>query len=244
VSSLHKIAADSYATGEENMAADLELLERVRSGELEAAFRTYMWKPWAVSLGRHQSVDAIDADIARSKNIDVVVRPTGGRAVLHAEELTYCIVARGRPRAIYARVHEVLSQALRSLGAKDLHDETDEHLVRQHYRSSSPLGQACFAANAQHEVLFEGRKIIGSAQRIVDGVVLQHGSILCGDAHLMLAELVRSVDDRSAFRNQLNSASASLSQVLQRAVDPSEVQQALHALQPTIAELLNSVADA
>ncbi|RPI67736.1 MAG: hypothetical protein EHM43_06735, partial [Ignavibacteriae bacterium] len=106
------IEHEGSSTGAQNMARDLELLEMVRSGGLDLAFRTYTWDPWAVSLGKHQQTEAIDVAETQRRGFDIVHRPTGGRAVLHARELTYCIAVRGKPQDVYAQVHSALYEAL------------------------------------------------------------------------------------------------------------------------------------
>jgi lipoyl(octanoyl) transferase len=79
-----------FNTGKFNMEFDLSLINNCRDDE--AYFRLYRWKPYCISLGANQSNDSIDNGKASINNIDVVKRPTGGRAILHAEELTYSVV--------------------------------------------------------------------------------------------------------------------------------------------------------
>jgi lipoate-protein ligase A len=215
------------------MARDLELLEQLRLSDAPRLWRLYTWEPWAVSLGKHQSLEAIDLEAAAAHGIDVVHRPTGGRAVLHAEELTYCVVARGIPAVVYEQAHSIIHDALcKVLGAKAdlLEFDTVGSDLRSHYASGSDLGQACFATSARTEIMSGGRKVVGSAQRVIDGLVLQHGSILCGPAHLLLSEFVNIPHERRApFRQALQRTSISLSEIAGRAVVANEVAAALDA---------------
>ncbi len=219
------------ATGSENMAADLALIDKLRSSNEPAVGRTYMWKPWAVSLGKHQPESTINLAEARRRGFDVVHRPTGGRAVLHAEELTYCIAARGTPQHVYAAVHAAILSSLRYVlgeqGNSIVFNQVPTDL-RTHYASESNLGQACFSSSARFELMASGRKVVGSAQRIIDGIVLQHGSILCGDAHLILADVVAIPDEsRTTLQSALRSSSISLSEIAGRNIEPESIAMAM-----------------
>jgi len=199
-------------------------------------WRTYTWQPWAVSLGKHQDIAAIDAMAARRYSIDIVHRPTGGRAVLHANELTYCVVACGKPAEVYAKIHQTIHKALvQVLGdnGRLLEFDTVGHDLRSHYASGSDLGQACFATSAKSEIMVNGRKVVGSAQRVVNGIVLQHGSILCGPEHLLLSELMPIPDERkTVFKAALQRSSISLSEIAGYAITPEDVAKALSIIHP------------
>lgn len=221
------IVDSGAATGEENMRRDLELCERVRTGEILPTLRLYTWKPWCISLGKHQSVSSLDIAAVASAGFDVVNRPTGGRAVLHADEVTYCVCVPVRDaldaRRIYAEVHQILYSALSTL-APDLTFAAVDQDLRQHYASSGPLGQVCFTSHARTEILWHGKKIVGSAQRVLDGVVLQHGSILCGAGHEQLAEcIIAEADDRRRLRESMSASSATLSDAAGHSVTTSDV---------------------
>jgi len=223
-------AFEGARSGSGNMQRDLELAAHVQRGTLDGAFRTYQWQPWTLSLGRHQKPDVADHAQLVARNLDLVTRPTGGRAVFHADEITYAVMVRTTaPRLFYQRVHLLLLQAISTLvpGRLDLTSKPTD--LRQHYAASGPLGQACFTASAATEILCEGRKVVGSAQRILDGdVVLQHGSILCGPAHLEVADLLRIDEaERSRLRTELDRTSTDLSAIAAHRVDPLDVAQAI-----------------
>lgn len=221
------------ATGEENMRRDLELWEQVRHGRVPMSLRLYTWQPWCVSLGKHQPLEAMDRDACQRSGFDIVHRPTGGRAVLHADEVTYCICTPVQDslqaRGVYAEVHQLLYAALSSL-CTDLSFASLDSDLRTHYAANGPMGQACFTSHARSEILWNGRKVVGSAQRIIDGVLLQHGSILCGPGHERLAEVIRASDqDRQTLRESIGTSSATLSEAAARTVTADEVMQAIVA---------------
>ncbi|MCI0436526.1 MAG: lipoate--protein ligase family protein [Gemmatimonadetes bacterium] len=160
--------------GATNMAIDDALFESVQAGG-RSVLRLYHWDPPCVSLGRNQLADASLAGRARSAGATLVRRPTGGLAVYHDREVTYAAIGTvctlGRPREAYARINRALVTAARRLGAP---------------ASLAPSGRApspgarlpCFAEPAPGEVVVGSRKLVGSAQRCVGRVILQHGSIL------------------------------------------------------------------
>jgi lipoate-protein ligase A len=156
------------------MAVDEALMESVRAGA-PPALRFYGWIPACLSLGRNQSARGqYDLERLRSHNIDVVRRPTGGRAVLHDAEVTYAVVAQARTfgsaRGAYFTISRVLTEGLTNLGvAATLAEGTG--------RPPVPSSEPCFAQPVDGEVLAMGRKLVGSAQCTVNGVLLQHGSI-------------------------------------------------------------------
>ena len=169
--------APSPAAGAFNMAVDQALFTAVQAGAAPV-LRLYRWQPACLSLGRHQrAIGIYDAERARQQGIDIVRRPTGGLAVLHDAELTYAVAAPaapfGGPRAAYVRINKALVAALRALGASAM--------LGSGPATHSPSPDAvhpCFERPAPGEVTANGRKLVGSAQRVERHTVLQHGSIL------------------------------------------------------------------
>jgi lipoyl(octanoyl) transferase len=167
------------APGAWNMALDEALMESVRAGA-EPAVRFYRWSPACLSLGRNQpAVGRYDPEAIRARGLDVVRRPTGGRAVLHDRELTYAVVIRegalGSARAAYSAINGALAAGLRRLGVPvELQRPSAS-------RAPAPSLAPCFREPAEGEVVAGGRKLIGSAQYTEDGVTLQHGSLLFAD---------------------------------------------------------------
>jgi lipoyl(octanoyl) transferase len=176
------------ADGPTNMGMDVALLEAVRLGAAPVA-RFYRWSPDCLSFGRNQPARGrYDLAAAAARRIDFVRRPTGGQAVLHADELTYAVIAPvsriGRPRDAYRRINEALVLALRGLGVA-------AELARAGAaRSESDWSVACFRRPEAGEVVASGRKLVGSAQRMEGRVILQHGSLLLGGSQAAAEELL------------------------------------------------------
>jgi lipoyl(octanoyl) transferase len=152
-----------------------------------AVLRLYRWERPTLSLGRNEPARGrYDPEAARARGIDIVRRPTGGRAVLHWRELTYAVAAPARalggPRRAYRLVHEILAQALVSLGVP-------AEIAPDPSLATPVDAGACFAAPVGGEIVAAGRKLVGSAQLRVGDVLLQHGSILLGDDQGLVGEL-------------------------------------------------------
>lgn len=157
-----------------NMAIDQALLERAeRQGE--SWLRLYQWSPFCLSFGRHEpAIRRYDRDRITALGVDTVRRPTGGRAVWHAQELTYAVAAPGvrfgSLRAAYLEIHHMLADALRGLGLTPS--------LAPPARTPALDAGACFSRPAGGEIMVEDRKVVGSAQFRQGSALLQHGSIL------------------------------------------------------------------
>ena len=155
------------------MAIDQAMLERASRGE--RSLRLYRWAPHCLSFGRHEpALRRYDRAKIAELGLDVVRRPTGGRAVWHAEELTYAVAvpdeSLGGLRQAYEEIHRVLLAALRGLGVRAEMAPTR--------RTARLDAGACFASPVGGEIIIGGRKVVGSAQLREGGGLLQHGSIL------------------------------------------------------------------
>jgi len=181
------------------MARDVAMLEAVSERGAPPTLRLYGWDPPCLSLGRHQGIEAADLEFCREHGVDVVRRPTGGRALLHHLELTYAVVAPVGsgpiPRALqdaYRRICEPLVAACRTLGI-----EADLTPGEVNLRLPSPASTIpCFEAPAGGEVVVGGRKLIGSAMRAHGGAILQHGAILLDWDGVLQAGTMGLADDR------------------------------------------------
>jgi lipoate-protein ligase A len=175
-----RLLLDAPADAAANMAVDEILLEGYLaddSRETSPTLRLYGWRPGALSLGKGQAArGSHDASFLRREGLGLVRRPTGGQAVLHEGERTYCVAGR-LDRAPFDRgvlaTYEAISGALR-LGLERLGVSTTLSPQRSPARASGPV---CFNVAASHELLNEGRKLIGSAQLRRGRAFLQHGSI-------------------------------------------------------------------
>ncbi|MCC5623456.1 biotin/lipoate A/B protein ligase family protein [Nostoc sp. CHAB 5715] len=170
------------AAGNVQMAIDLWLLEQHQSGKQPPTLRFYTWSPPAISLGYHQRQypEYWQHLTWQGQKLDLVRRPTGGRAVLHQGDLTYAVVTSGltgNRLQVYEKICEFLIQGWRSLGV-ELHYGT---AGRSYIHNPNCFGTATSA----DLVLPDGGKLIGSAQLRRSGAILQHGSIrLQPDAEL------------------------------------------------------------
>ncbi len=154
------------------MARDHALAALARPGE--GTVRFYRWAAATLSFGRNEPVTVgYRGLLRRNPGMEAVRRPTGGRAVIHDRELTYCVVlpvrAFGGLRPAYRKINRGLLRGLRRLGV-DAGGATG--------RGVAPDSGPCFLEPAEGEVVVRGRKLVGSAQARVGGTILQHGSML------------------------------------------------------------------
>jgi lipoate-protein ligase A len=166
------------------MALDHALARCVREGG--GVLRLYAWAGPTVSFGRNEPARGrYSTSAALDRGIEYVRRPTGGRAVLHASEVTYAVVAPtgtlGGSRAAYARINGALAAAMRALGAAVS--------VASRGAALAPDAGPCFLSPAEGEVVAGGRKLVGSAQARLDGALLQHGSIMLSGDQTVLSDL-------------------------------------------------------
>jgi lipoate-protein ligase A len=216
------------------MAAD-QVLAETCARENRIILRLFRWQPWTLSLGKHQSLDGVNLDKCLEREIMVVRRLTGGRAVLHAQELTYSICVpcdsapAGHHHDIALKVGKALCYGLQSLGA-------DVEWVKSGRNRTGIKQPLCFASVTRGEILWCGKKVIGSAQRLLDSsplqsrgeqkgghlnrtVILQHGSILLDDSHQQIVELW---DDSNTMNlDSLKSHTATLKDILGTIPDDS-----------------------
>ncbi len=179
-----ELIIDAPAPGEENMRRDLALLDACARGEIAGAVRLYGFAPACLSLGRMQPMLDVDLEACKRDSVDVVRRPSGGRAVLHDQEVTYCVVCRssdpafgGRVLESCARIHDAIAFGLETLGVRTTPRAMPADL-RRDARDGAAVAD-CFARPAAHELLDDqGRKLVGSAQARRAGALLQHGSVL------------------------------------------------------------------
>jgi lipoate-protein ligase A len=179
-----------FNTGDFNMKFDTDLASTYNA--YEVYFRLYRWNPYCISLGANQKLEDINLEKALLDRIDIVKRPTGGRAILHAEEITYSIVYPLHFGLTPVEIYEKISLALVNglIIYNPLLNEVELEKIQPDFIKllKEPKGLTCFASTAKSEVKWRGMKIIGSAQRKMDKVVLQHGSILCGSYHKRIVD--------------------------------------------------------
>ncbi|MCL6611247.1 MAG: lipoate--protein ligase family protein [Peptococcaceae bacterium] len=217
-----------YGNGFENMAIDEAILMVHARGGNPPTLRFYGWKPPALSLGYFQNPEeTVDFKACRRLGVDVVRRPTGGRAVLHDKEVTYSIIAREDNPAVRGTVPESYLRLSRGLilGLGRLGVEVSCNGDG----GPAPKGPACFDSPALYELVAGGRKLAGNAQARKHGCVIQHGALpLVNDAGTLFAVLKFSSEaEREEQRRRFTERSASLEEVMGRRVPPGRVIQAL-----------------
>lgn len=165
------------------MAADEAILEHIHRGEAPATLRLYSWNPPCLSLGYAQSFKDVDVERLHAHGWEVVRRVTGGRAILHTDELTYSVtgsadepVLAGGVLESYNRLAQALLFAVRELSVPVEMKEYEDGHTQQN------LNPVCFEVPSTYEITVDGKKLIGSAQARKKEGVLQHGSLpLTGD---------------------------------------------------------------
>lgn len=234
------------AAGAWNMAVDEAIAAHAGRGAAPPTLRFYQWQPACVSLGRHQPLADIDLARCAALGYDVVRRPTGGRAILHADELTYSVagpqedpILAGAVLDSYLRLSQGLLAGLERLGlcvAK----------APPTGRASADAGPVCFEVPSAYEIVVpaaggspvdnrtyaaEARKLVGSAQSRRSGWVLQHGTLpLVGDVTRLVEVVVFPDEAARALQRQLLAGRAvTVQDALGRVVSFDEAAQALAA---------------
>lgn len=178
----YRLIYDNPTTGRMNMAVDEAILMSVAAGDRLPTLRFYAWDPPCLSLGYGQSASDVDIERVKQMGWDVVRRATGGRAILHTDELTYSLtlpaehpLAEGSILESYRRISRALAAGLETLNLQIQADKRAERV-----KSTGPV---CFETPSHYEITTQdGRKLVGSAQLRRKGAVLQHGSLpLFGD---------------------------------------------------------------
>lgn len=187
---------------EENMAIDEAMLIAHSEGRTPPSVRFYGWHPRTLSIGYFQRANKeVDVQRVLKNGIGFVRRATGGRAVLHDQELTYSIIVSesypGMPTSVteayrmlsmgllYGFHHVGLHAEMIGLAKEELQLQAEKHAV----------SSACFDSPSKYELVLEGKKIAGSAQMRAKGVILQHGSILLDLDTELLFDMLRFRDD-------------------------------------------------
>ncbi len=212
-----------------NMACDEAILSAVGAGQSPPTLRLYGWQPGCLSLGYAQRSAEFDPERLKQRGWNVVRRLSGGRAILHIDELTYSValpavhpLAAGSVLDSYRRLSGALMSATQMLGVGV------ESLPRDRERQGAP-GPVCFELPSDYEITAGGRKLIGSAQVRAQGGVLQHGAIpLIGDIS-RITDSLRFDDDirRNAEKINVSDRAITLSAAARRVIDWNEAANAL-----------------
>ena len=212
-----RLVQTSPARGAWNMAVDEAILEAAGRELVPPTLRLYAWSPPCLSLGFAQPATDIDLPALKHRSWDLVRRPTGGRAILHTDEITYSICGpHTEPRLAgsvlesYQRLSEALVEALQMLAIPaQVHPEHARHTSQPN--NSSAQGPVCFEVPSSYEITAGGKKVIGSAQARKAEGVLQHGSLpLYGDLTRILQVLVLPEGNEQAIEQARHRAAQRL----------------------------------
>jgi lipoate-protein ligase A len=210
---------DSPTSGAMNMARDEAIMLSVAAGALPPTLRLYAWQPFCLSLGYGQRITDADLERLTLHGWHIVRRPTGGRAILHGDELTYSValpdnhkLASGDVIESYRRISRALLLALQHLGLSPESEKQD--------KNNRSVGAVCFEVPSHYEITVQGRKLIGSAQLRRKNGILQHGSFpLYGDI-ARICDALFYPDDfaRSIAKQQVRDRATTLEAVCGQAI--------------------------
>lgn len=222
-----RLVDTGYAGGYWNMAVDEAILQELIAGRVPPTIRFYAWKPATITIGYFQDMEKeINVKACQDAGFHYVRRLTGGRAVLHDVELTYSIVAPENNPVVSGSVLESylkISQGLLG-GLKNLGIEAE---IASHVKKAKGSA-ACFDSPSWYEVVYEGRKLIGSAQTRKNGVILQHGSIpfILDEEKLFSVLRLKSEAVRKRLAQSFKGQACGLNEILGREIGYTEAMEA------------------
>lgn len=210
----------------ENMATDEAILNGVMAGSSDPTIRFYDWDPPTASFGFHQKIESeIDYSLLENKGWGVVRRPTGGRLVLHIDEVTYAVIGpmegylNGNLTESYSAISLALAEGFKGLGI-DVDFEKGSLSAAHQRKESNP----CFSSSSRYELNYQRKKIVGSAQVRKQHALLQHGSILLNHDQGKVVEILPGLDEeqREKLRKYLSKKTISINQILEEKIDFSK----------------------
>jgi len=214
-----------------NMSLDRAILEAVEKEESPPTFRVYGWEPPGITIGYTQKPEkALDLDRCRCDGVQVAVRPTGGRAVYHDDELAYSVTAPlddpivgGSIEGAYRSIGAILCEALVSIGVP-----AELSPGRPGRGGGITVGKLpCFLSVSRHEIVCGGRKMVGSAQRRLKQAFLQHGSILLGPGQEKIARYLAGKARSGVIEERLAHASSRVNEFVCERYPDTRLREAL-----------------
>ncbi|MGW8251549.1 MAG: lipoate--protein ligase family protein, partial [Anaerolineales bacterium] len=218
------------AQGAWNMAVDEAILLATGKQRVNPTLRLYSWDPACLSLGYAQPISDVDQPRLLARGWDLVRRPTGGRAILHTDELTYAVIGpHDEPRLAggVLESYQVLAGAL--LAA--LHNLSVPAESQNHPNltaDNSQMGAVCFEVPSNYEITVNGKKLLGSAQARRKEGILQHGTLpLYGDI-TRIVDVLEYPDQaqRAAAAHRLSQRATTVEMAIGHAIDWSAAAQA------------------
>ncbi len=208
-------------SGALNMAIDEAILNAIADGASPPTLRFFAWEPATLSLGYGQPIADIDPSRLADRGWGLVRRPTGGRAILHTDELTYSVAApMEEPRVVgsvvesYRRLSAGLLAGLQHLRLEARADRKEPTAAVRAPDGTPVVNPVCFEVPSDYEITADGRKLLGSAQVRKRGIVLQHGTLpLEGDITRILDGLAYADSEREALRERVRSRAATLADI-------------------------------
>ncbi len=220
-----------------NMAIDEAILYALAEGNGQPTLRFYAWDPPCLSLGYNQRWQDVDQAACKALGCTWVRRATGGRAILHTDELTYSVITRAGDPRVAGGIVESYRQLSRGL-LLGLHRLGAQAAQSAGYKPRTPeQGAACFDTPSHYEVTLNGKKLVGSAQVRRKGMLLQHGALpLSGDITRIFDALTLSKAEKSDLSQKLLARATTLEKELGRVIT---FETAADALTKGFAEALN-----
>lgn len=201
---LWRLILDEPASGAWNMAVDETVLEHAGRAESLPTLRLYAWQPACLSLGYAQPYSDVSQARLTALGWDVVRRPTGGRAILHVDELTYSVCTAPQEALMDGTILESYNRLARALMAACHIVGLPVEMEQQAQAYGAGHGPVCFEVPSAYEIVLSGKKLIGSAQARKREGILQHGSLpLRGDLTRIVQALAfesESAREMAAFR--------------------------------------------
>ncbi len=206
----------------ENMAIDDAIFELIQEGKSSPLIRFYDWDPPTLSLGYHQNAEKeVDFEKLVEFGYGFVRRPTGGRLVLHKNEVTYAVIApndehlAGNVLKSYGDISLALAEGLKLLGI-EVEFEQKELTSFSQREAVNP----CFNSSSKYELAVQGKKVVGSAQVRRNNVLLQHGSIILDENQREIAYLMPGLSDkmRSRLAKMMDDKTISINQALNKKI--------------------------
>jgi len=228
--------------GATNMAIDESILEAITSQNAQPTLRLYSWEPACLSLGFAQPVSDVNTKELIKRGWDLVRRPTGGRAILHCDEITYAVIGpENDPRLdggvleSYNKISQALLATLTNLNIPATAAPISGN--QRTSRNNEHQNPVCFEVPSHYEITVNGKKLIGSAQARRKGGVLQHGSIpIRGDLTRILQVLQFQNEEALAqAKSRLAQRATTIEQTLGYTInDTSFIKAMIAAFQQTL----------
>jgi|JFJP01.1.fsa_nt_gi lipoate-protein ligase A len=221
----------SWVDGATNMAIDEAILQSLAQGQGQPTLRFYQWQPACLSLGYNQAWSEVNEAACWAHGYTWTRRATGGKAIFHTDELTYSLIMpEDDPRIVggILRSYQVLSLGLLR-GLQKLGVEAEQAEKREQPRTKADRqGPVCFDTPGRYEIVWRGKKLVGSAQLRRKKVVLQHGTLpLHGDLKRILELLNLSPEEREQQELLLPQRATTLEMAIGRVCSFEEIATAL-----------------